>query len=115
MAVKQKPSFDVVQLTSMLDDFHEVLRNYIKSGKMQWLWFQFCQFCPTRRGWRGVEHSADGSSDSWKTFLVNVAADVTKTFSEQLQWRFENVKKFKWMDLVHSAMFSQINTASSGD
>ena len=70
---------------------------------------------PTSRGRRGVEHSADGSSDSWKTFLVNVAADVTKTFSEQLQWRFENVKKFKWMDLVHPAMFSQRKTASSGD
>ena len=113
----QKPSFDAVQLSSMLDDFHEVLRtlNYHQIWEDAMALDPVLPVFPTRRGWRGVEHSADGSSDSWKTFLVNVAADVTETFSEQLQWRFENVKKFKWMDLVHPAMFSQRKTASSGD
>ena len=117
VTVMQKPSFDAVQLSSMLDDFHEVLRtlNYHQIWEDAMALDPVLQVFPTRRGWRGVEHSADGSSDSWKTFLVNVAADVTKTFSEQLQWRFENVKKFKWMDLVHPAMFSQRKTASSGD
>ena len=113
----QKPSFDAVQLSSMLDDFHEVLRtlNYHQIWEDAMALDPVLPVFATRRGWRGVEHFADGSSDSWKTFLVNVAADVTKTFSEQLQWRFENVKKFKWMDLVHPAMFSQRKTASSGD
>eukprot|EP00794_Sanderia_malayensis_P021001 gene21001-23052_t len=100
VTIMQKPSFDAVQLSSMLDDFHEAL---------------LLPVVRTRGGWRGVEHSADGSSDSWKTFLVNVASTVAKTYSEQLQWRFENVKKFKWVDLVHPARFSQRKSASSGD
>ena len=44
--------------------------------------------------------------------LQRVAANLKQEFSEQIQWRFENLTKFKWIDLVHPAKFGQRGTAT---
>ena len=48
----------------------------------------------------------------WRQSLQRVAANLTQEFSEQIRWRFENLTKFKWIDLVHPAKFDLLRTAT---
>ena len=36
-----------------------------------------------------------------------MASKVCVEFSGQITWRFENLKKFKWMDLIHPSKFAE--------
>ena len=107
ITVMQKPSFDALQLASMLEDFQRVLCTF----DLNEIWEDALAMDPTlpvvrsREGWRGVQEGLDGSATSWKLSLETVSKTVMQKFSEQLQWRFENVKNFKWMSLVHPAKF----------
>ena len=69
----------------------------------------------TRGGWRGVERSSNGSSDDWKRSLTTVAMKISIEFSEQLAWRFDNLEKFRWMDLIHPSKFATSRKASSNE
>ena len=55
------------------------------------------------------------SLESWRQSLQRVAANLTQEFSEQIQWRFENLTKFKWIDLVHPAKFGLRRMATVND
>ena len=59
-----------------------------------------------RNGWRGVE-GAIHSPDSWERNVLAISAEVAQQFLEQLLWRFENLKKIKWMDLIHPSKFDE--------
>ena len=50
--------------------------------------------------------------ESWKQSLKRVAANLRQEFSEQIRWRFENLTKFKWINLVHPANFDQRRAAT---
>ena len=103
----QKTSTDAVQVSLMLDD---LLSNF-RSFDFNRIWADAVTADPTmpcvraRDGWRGVEDEVDGSPDSWKRSLTAVAKNVIIMFSENIQWRFKNLKKFIWIQLVHPAKF----------
>ncbi len=61
-----------------------------------------------RAGWRGVDEGIDGSENSWRNLLINVATRVSREFSDQLSWRFENLQKFKWMEIIHPMEFERM-------
>ena len=39
--------------------------------------------------------------------MLDVASRICMKFSGQISWRFENLKKFKWMDLIHPSKFKE--------
>ena len=40
-----------------------------------------------------------------ETSLQTLALTITEKFAEQLSWRFGNLEKFRWMDLIHPTKF----------
>ncbi len=104
----QKPSLDPVQVKSMLDDF---LR-FLAELNFDQIWKDTLKADPNfpvtraRGGWRGTERASNGSPGDWKQSLTIVANKICIEFSEQLAWRFENLDKFKWMDLIHPSKFN---------
>ena len=62
----------------------------------------------------GVDQEMN-SLESRRQSLQRVAANLIQEFSEQIHWRFENLTKFKWIDLVHPAKFGQRRTATVND
>ena len=66
-----------------------------------------------REGWRGIENSIDGSPDSWRRSLEAIGKEVTRKLLEQLLWRFVNLKKFRWMELIHPTKFDVRRKAST--
>ena len=111
----QKPTLDAVQLSSMLEDFQDVL----EALDFNDVWEDTMNLDPEipavrkRAGWRGIQGSIDGSTESWKRSLVEIAAQVTSRFTDQISWRFENLNKFKWMNLIHPSKFEARKNASS--
>ena len=111
--IMQKPTLDAIQLTSMLDDFQEMLHRF----DLDQVWEDALASDATmpvvraRKGWRGGQQGVDGLPESWKQSLTTVATTVLVKFSEQLQWRFQNLKKFKWMNLIHPAKFDEQKNA----
>ena len=105
----QKPTLDAVQPSSMLSDFQEILENF----NYEQIWEDTMKVGPeiptvrNRGGWRGIESANDGSPESWKLSLTGLAATCAAKFSEQINWRFSNLQKFKWMDLIHPAKFEE--------
>lgn len=115
ITVMQRPTIDPIQLRSMLNDFQRTLNSFdyhqvwddTKIGDPEF------PAVRARGGWRGLEQGIDGSQESWKTLLEGVAKTVTKTFSEQLAWRFANLEKFKWMELIHPMKFESQKKATA--
>ena len=109
ITVMQKPTLDAVQLRSMLDDF----QRFLAALSFEDIWQITLDADPSfpveraRAGWRGRETHNNGSEDAWKEKLSIVASKVCIEFSGQISWRFENLKKFKWMDLIHPAKFAE--------
>ena len=105
ITVMQKPTLDAVQLSSMLSDFQEILEYF----NYEQIWQDTMKGDPeiptvrNRGGWRGIESANDGSPESWKLRLTSLAATCAAKFCEQINWRFSNLQKFKWMDLIHPA------------
>ena len=114
ITVMQKPTLDAVQLSSMLTDFQKILGDF----RYDQIWEDTIKVDPeiptvrNRGGWRGIENGNDGSPESWKLCLISLAATCAAKFSEQINWRFENLGKFKWMDLIHPAKFEERRKAS---
>ena len=108
ITIMQNPTLDAVQLSLMLEDFQRFLLNLNANQ----IWEDALLLDPEmpavrqRNGWRGVEGAID-SPDSWKQKLLSISAEVAQKFLEQLLWRFENLKKFKWMDLIHPSKFDE--------
>ena len=109
MTVMQKPTLDAVQLRSMLDDF----QRFLAALNFDNIWEITLEADPNfpiaraRTGWRGRETQNNGSEDAWKERLSVMASKVCVEFSGQITWRFENLKKFKWMDLIHPSKFAE--------
>ena len=68
-----------------------------------------------RAGWTGTESANNGSQESWKQTLCIVQERICTEFSEQISWRFQNLEKFKWMDLVHPSKFTQSRKLPSNE
>eukprot|EP00794_Sanderia_malayensis_P010654 gene10654-11784_t len=64
-----------------------------------------------RNGWREVE-SAIVFSESWKQKLIAISTEVTQKFTDQLLWRFSNLKKFELMDFIHPSKFAERRAVS---
>ena len=115
MTVMQKPTLDAIQLSSMLEDFQRFLRSF----NFVQVWEATLQADPdfpvirARGGWRGMEQEKDGSQESWKESLTNLGKDIIAKFSEQLSWRFENLSRFEWMNLIHPTKFEERKRATS--
>ena len=60
-----------------------------------------------RTGWRGIEDEIDGSHESWRRSVTAVAKELIRLVLENVEWRFANLKKFKWMKLVDPSKFSK--------
>ena len=108
ITVMQNPTLDAVQLSLMLEDFQRFLLNL----NADQIWEDALLLDPEmpavrqQSGWRGVEGAID-SPDSWRQNLLSISAEVAQKFLEQLLWRFENLKKFKWMDLIRPSKFDE--------
>ena len=111
----QKPTFDVVQLKSMLSDFLTVINKFDLSQ----IWRESLSFNPVfpiiaeRVGWRGIDEQNDGSEEMWKTSLFATGMELVAEFSSQICWRFENIEMFKWVELVHPSKFTVRKISSS--
>ena len=110
MKVMQRPSLDVVQLKSMLNDFLRTLERF----DLNQIWSESMENDPVfpiivvREGWRaGMEEEGDGSKESWQASLFEIATDVIKEFSDQVSWRFQNLERFQWIELIHPAKFEE--------
>ena len=115
MSLMQNPELDAVQLSMMLEDFQKFLSDL----NIQEIWDAALQLDPVlpsigeRSGWRGIEGAVDGSRNTWKNRLSSVSQLVVSKFSAELQWRFANLEKFEWMDLIHLAKFEERKKLSS--
>ncbi|XP_065054458.1 zinc finger MYM-type protein 1-like isoform X1 [Rhopilema esculentum] len=108
ITVMQNPTLDAVQLSSMLEDFQRFLLNL----DCNHIWEDAMLLDPEmpavrqRNGWRGVEEAVD-STGSWKINLLAISSEIAQKFLEQLLWRFENLTRFKWMELIHPSKFDE--------
>ena len=115
MKMMQKPSLDAVQLRTMLDDF---LR-FLSVLDFHQIWADTLEADPNfpmtrgRGGWRNNKQESNGSQEDWKQKLCGVAVRICVEFSEQIVWRFENLEKFKWMDLIHPSKIATGQKATS--
>ena len=109
ITMMQKPTLDAVQVHSMLDDF----QRFLAALDFDQIWKETLEADPdfpimrARAGWRGIETANNGSQESWKQTLSIVQEKICTEFSKQISWRFQNLEKFKWMDLVHPSKFTQ--------
>ena len=115
MKVMQKPTLDAVKLSLMLEDFQSILQ----ALDLNQIWEDTLGIDPdvpairNRRGWRGIEGGIDGSAESWKQILFETARKVASKFSEQISWRFQNLKRFNWIKLIHPSEFEARKNASA--
>ena len=116
----QKTTLDPVQVKSMIEDLKRVMANV----DLEKIWNDTLAMDPelpvvrARRGWRGMEQGANSSQsthETWKVAMQLIAGRITMGFSDQLTWRFENLDKFKWVDLVNTRKFEERKTSSSGN
>ena len=110
----QRPVLDAVMVKSMLDDFLAALAvfDYDQIWKDALLADPAMPAVRTRDGWRNMEPANNGSSESWKASLQSLGEEITGKFSEQLMWRFSNLAKFKWMELIHPTKFEERRKAT---
>ena len=105
----QKTSIDAVQISSMLEDLKAMLTAF-DFGKIWEDTLADDPVMPTvrvRTGWRGIEDEIDGSHESWRRSVTAVAKELIRLVLENVEWRFANLKKFKWMKLVDPSKFSK--------
>eukprot|EP00794_Sanderia_malayensis_P008582 gene8582-9499_t len=113
LTVMQNPTLDATQLLMMLEDFQAFLLN-LDSNQV---WEDTMILDPEipsvcqQNGWRGIESAID-SSESWKQKLIAISTEVTQQFTDQLLWRFSNLKKLEWMDLIHPSKFAERRAVS---
>eukprot|EP00794_Sanderia_malayensis_P001780 gene1781-1984_t len=108
LPVMQNPTLDATQLLMMLEDFQAFLLNLDSNQVLEDAMILDPEIPSVRQrnGWRGVESAID-SSESWKQKLIAISTEVTQKFTDQLLWRFSNLKKFEWMDLIHPSKFAE--------
>ena len=117
ITIMQKPTVDPIQVRSMLDDF---LR-YLAELDFERVWTDTLEADPNfpanraRGGWRGAEGASSGNANDWKQSMATIAMQITIEFSKQLAWRFENVEKFNWINLIHPSTFSKNRDCFSDD
>eukprot|EP00794_Sanderia_malayensis_P010108 gene10108-11143_t len=115
MKMMQKPSLDAVQLRTMLDDF----LHFLTVLDFDQIWANTLEADPNfpvargRGGWRNNGQENNGSQEDWKQKLCGVAVRICVEFSEQIAWRFENLEKFNWMDLIHPSKIATRRKATS--
>eukprot|EP00794_Sanderia_malayensis_P013445 gene13445-14827_t len=115
ISTMQKSTLDAVMVASMLGDLKAVLGNF----NFNQIWGDTLLADPAfpvireRGGWRNMEQQRDGTQESWKQSLINLGSQITNMFGDQLSWRFSNLAKFRWMDLIHPAKFDERKKASS--
>ena len=99
---------------NMLNDFQRTLSRFDYNQVWEDALLGDPEFPAVRAGggWRGIGQEIDSSRESWKISLETVAKTVTKKFSEQLTWKFANLEKFKWMDLIHPTKFESLKKAT---
>ena len=68
-----------------------------------------------RGGWRNMEPENQGAQESWKASLGNLGREIKRRFSDELHWRFANLKNFSWMTLIHPSKFDKGKKMSSKD
>ena len=99
----------------MLEDFQSILQ----ALDFNQIWKDTLGLDPNvpairnRRGWRGIEGGIDGSAESWKQILFETARKVASKFSEQISWRFQNLKRFNWIKPIHPSEFEARKNASA--
>ena len=54
-----------------------------------------------------------GSEEEWKVSLLETRIAVVTQLYCEISWRFQNLNKCKWVDLVHPAKFDERQIASS--
>ena len=114
MVMMQKTTLDAIHLTSMINDFKGILSNFDFDGIWEDTLLADPEF-PTvrnRGGWRAMEQGNDGSQESWKDSLTKLGDEIVVKFKEQLDWRFANLSKFQWINLVHPTKFDQRKAAT---
>ena len=117
VTVMQKPSLDPVQLRSMINDFV----NLLSSFNFSQVWEDTLLADPNfpsvraRTGWRAMDQEINGSQSSWRSTLENIARQVCQSFVEQINWRFDNLDHFKWIDLIHPSKFDERRKASAAN
>ena len=111
----QRLTLDIVQFKSMLHDFQCILDTF----NLEQLWNEAKSMDPTfpvstaREGWRGgMQEENHGSEEEWKVSLLETGTAVVTHFSREISWRFQNLNKFKWVELVHPAKFDERRIAS---
>ena len=98
----------------MINDFKGVLANFNFDG----VWEDTLLTDPelptvrNRGGWRAMEQGNDGSQESWRSTLTKLGKEIVGKFTEQLDWRFANLSKFQWMNLVHPSKFNERKEAT---
>ena len=114
MVMMQKTTLDAIHLTSMINDFKGILSNFDFDGIWEDTLLADPEF-PTvrnRGGWRAMEQGNDGSQESWKDSLTKLDDKIVAKFTEQLDWRFANLSKFQWINLVHPTKFDERKAAT---
>lgn len=124
MVAMQKPTLDPIQLKSMIEDFQRALANV----NLDKIWDDTLTVDPElpqireKRGWRGMGHTTTGAQSThestherWKAAMLLTVGRVKIEFADQIAWRFENLDKFKWVDLVNPRKFNERKTLSSGN
>ena len=110
MVTMQKTTIDAIQLSSMIKDFKRVLANFDFERIWDRTVASFDPEFPTvcnRGGWIAMEQGNDGSQESWKCSLSELGGAIVAEFTEQLNWRFANLSRFLWINLVHPTKFEE--------
>ena len=116
ITVMQRPTLDPVIVKSMLNDFHTALNDF----DFNQIWEDSMQLDPiiptvrARVGWRNMEAAINGP-ENWKISLVELGKEIVTMFLSQLAWRFLNLEKFKWINLVHPTKFFERKFATSSE
>ena len=113
----KKPTLDEVLVRSMLNDF----QRFLATLEFEKIWTETLEADPNfpitraRAGWRGTESGNNGSQESWKQIVCIVLERICTEFSNQISWRFQNLEKFTWMDLVHPSKLTQSRKLPSNE
>ena len=60
-----------------------------------------------KAAWRDRETHINGSEETWRERMLNVASRICSKSSVQIAWPLENLKKFRWMELIHPSKFNE--------
>ena len=116
ITVMQRPTLDPVVVKSMLNDFQTALNHF----DFNQIWedsILLDPIIPTVRArvvWRNMEPAINGT-ENWKISLAELGREIVTMFLAQIGWRFSNLDKFKWVNLVHPTKFSERKFATSSE